>query len=259
MVNVLSPKAVTVVLVCILVLHCFRESATAYAPREPETPEALFAELQKLELALPRTTDHATHVRMKEREQEIEHEFSDRGSEGISFLLGKLSEMNRREAAAVSGPDDTEGALEFQVSEGIAGRSPLLRYALCFMLSDLYSQAETVQRASILKAIAESYQPSTHLKDDLAGVELPVYRLGKDGVEVFIILANSPSEFNRCHSASTLRELAKGAPAIDCKSDASTRTQAIDAFRKWWNVNYSAVQWPSNVPGYFDLTPPRRK
>jgi hypothetical protein len=86
-----------------------------------------------------------------------------------------------------------------------------------------------------------------------------LFRLGKDGVKGFLKLANSPSEFNRCQASEVLNELgASGAPKIDGKAGPESRTQSVNAFRDWWKVNASTVQWP-DFPSYFNApeSPPR--
>jgi hypothetical protein len=214
--------------------------------------ELLFADLQKLEYARPTTVDRETALNTLQREKEIEHEFADHGAEGIAFLLEKLSAINAKENAVIHGPDDVDEGLQFQISELAAGRSLLVRYAICYMLSDMYSLADATEQASILRAIVRSYLPSTHGKDDAETMDGSLFRLGKDGIEGLLMLANPPSVFNRCHAASILKELASGAPLIDCKSQDVDRDRSIEAFKQWWRVNSSKVQWPK-FPGYFDI------
>ncbi len=210
-----------------------------------------FAELQKLEYARATPVDHQTALDNLNREKEIERKFSGHGAEGTTFLLDRLSEINAREKAVIHGPDDVEEALRFQISELAAGR-PFVRYAICHMLSEMYSLADATERTSMLKAIVDSYLPSTHGKDNAETLDGSLFRLGRDGIEGFLMLANSPSVFNRCHAASILKELASGAPVIDCKSQDFDRRQSIEAFEQWWRINASKVQWPA-FPSYFDV------
>jgi len=240
------------VLLCAICAKCTPPSADKF--------ETLFAELEKLQYQ--RTivpTDHETAVRRLGREREIEHDFIVSGTEGIQFLLEKLADINRKEAAAISGPDDTDGALLFHASESEAGRATsLVRYAICFTLSDIYPLASPPQREEIIKAIVDSFLPSTHAKDDYETMVGPLFRMGKDGVRGFVLLADSPSKFNRCHAFAILEELTKKSVHMDCNADAPNRARMLKEFNAWWNLNSSTVQWPS-FPGYFDPAPQRPK
>jgi hypothetical protein len=124
---------------------------------DPQGMEALFAELQHLASARTTPVDHAAALEHLKRESEIEHEYINRGAEATTFLLNKLSAINKREGTFIHGPDDFEGGVQFMASEFEAGRTLLMRYAICYILSDMYSKANASQRQQIIQGIVDSY------------------------------------------------------------------------------------------------------
>jgi hypothetical protein len=172
--------------VCLLAVPSLGGSCLARSEPAPSSLALAFAELQKLEYARATPVNHETALDNLNREKVIERKFSDHGAEGITFLLEKLSEINASEKALIHGPDDVDEALQFQVSELAAGRTVLVRYAICYMLADAYPLADATERAAILRAIVNSYLPSTHGKDDAETMDGSLFRLGRDGIEGFL-------------------------------------------------------------------------
>lgn len=243
------PTAARRVLSCMFILALGSIGATCM--KEPTTLEHLFSELQELEYSRAQSLGHSSAARQKD-EKAVVREFVEYGPGAAPFLIGNLSEINKREEAFIRGPDDVDRGLEFMSMEGEAGRSLLIRYAICYILSDMYASANSKTRAQIIRAIVDTYLPSTHGREDTETLDGSLFRLGKDGVEGFLMLANSESEYNRCHASSILRELAVHGPSIDCSSEPQTRTHQIRLFRTWWSRNASAIQWP-RFPGFFDV------
>ena len=247
--------------ICLFTIRLVAESGGVKCePGDPRSMETLFAELQQLAKDRVRVppADNSTALEHHKREKEIEQEFLNRGAEATTFLLNKLSAINKREASFIQGPDDVEGGLKFLASETEAGRTLLVRYAICYILADIYPNASTSQREEIVQEIVDSFLPSTHGREDVETMDGALFRLGRDGVKGFLLLANSQSEFNRCQASEVLNKLgASGAPRIDCKAGVASRIQSIKAFRDWWKLNASTVQWPT-FPGYFDSPRPGR-
>jgi hypothetical protein len=249
------------VFACILILTlAVQSSNVSTRAAGGKDMENLFAELQQLASARSSPVDPTTAADHLKREQEIDQEYQRNGAAAMTFLLNKLSVVNEREKLFIHGPDDIEGGLQFLASEAEAGRTTLTRYAICYILSDMYHTKNGSQRKEIIQGLVNSFLPSTQGREDVETMDGALFRLGSDGVEGFLELANSPSEFNRCHASLILKGLGKsGAPQVDCTADASTRVLSIAAFRNWWKVNSSTVRWPV-FPSYFDAPPtPRSK
>jgi hypothetical protein len=241
--------------ICLFTIRLVAESGDVKPERsDPQSMETLFVELQQLAKDRVRVppADDATVLAHHKREREIEHEYLNRDAEATTFLLSKLSAINKREETFIHGPDDFEGGVQFMMSEIEAGRTLLVRYAICYILADMYSKASASQRKEIIQGIVDSFLPSTQGREDIETMDGALFRLGKDGVKGFLKLAGSQSQTNRCQVSEVLNELgASGAPKINCKTGVANRTESINAFRDWWTVNASKVQWP-DFPGYFD-------
>ena len=200
------------VFVCLFTLAVVAELGdTKCKGGDPEDMETLFSELQQLANARSATLDHATASDHLKREKEIQQEYLNRGSEGIMFLLNKLSAINEREKSFIHGPDDVDGGLQFLASEAEAGRTLLVRYAVCYILSDMYPKASAIQRKEIVHGIVGSFLPSTQGREDIETMDGALFRMGKDGLKGFLELASSQSEFNRCHASLILMGLGKAA------------------------------------------------
>ena len=195
--------------------------------------------------------DQQKVIQDHEQEVAIKNEFQRRGNQGVDFILRELEKINSAEKKAMKNSEDFEGALGANEP-----KKWLMRYAYCYMLADMYKATDPPHRMKIIGAMVDSFLPTTQGRDDAESLSGGVFRIGKDGMRVFIQLANSDSKRNRCFADEVLGSFAKS-PRVECTAPLGKQQLEISQFESWWAANSSQVRWP-DVPDFFFNLPPKK-
>jgi hypothetical protein len=187
----------------------------------------------------------------KAQMREFRDHFVEAGSPGAHFLIAKLNAMTADDKeffTKATGPVDEE-VEPYLRRWRYAGKSYELKYAVIFILADLYPRTDADTQAAILKAIVASYTPPTWGDKRM---EAALERIGRPGIAALLEVANELDAPVRCGAADALAELGKAAakqglpaaPGLDCNAYPADRLAQLQQWHAWWDKYGAQVTLP---------------
>lgn len=236
-----------------LLTFCVAGFAQVQTISSNQALDALRNDLERTqEIRLSLALEPEAYIKNNQHELEIKHAFERLGNTAIDYLGKELDHLNRAELDRMKSPDDIEGAFN-----GGKPTESLMRYAICYILADMYGSTDPRRKDLILQRIVKSFVPTTDGNDDRGTLSGSLVRIGKDGIRGFLMLAQSERQTNRCYAVRVLHDVDKNAPPMSCNAKRTIRQRQIAAYEAWWKTHGAEVKWP-DVPSYFDLPVPRQ-
>jgi hypothetical protein len=216
-----------------------------------------YQRLQKLMFPDPKPT---INLADKREEREIRDYFVQSGDVGARFLVGKLRDMNEDERKFLHGSEKFDDRVAQYMQLRIKqGQSNELKYAVGWILADMFGPSSAETRTAILKEIVASYTPSTYGNGDSQFLDFALDRIGRAGVPSLIQVASHTFPTVRCGAMDSLTSLAghakkagvPDAPKLDCDAATKQRDVELTEWKVWWEKYGDKFPFPE-VPSFFD-------
>jgi hypothetical protein len=199
--------------------------------------------------------------------REIRDYFASQKDSGAQFLIGKLHEMNDDERRFLHGSDDFMQGIKYMMQPGKA-LAFSLKVDICNILGDSYPGLSPKVQQETLRAIADSYTPSTYNPHaGLGYIEMGLDRAGPASLPYLYELSRRDSDLVRCFTMDSLnttgadmvkdsrdKDSITPAPKLDCHATKADSENAIQSWARWWDNNSSKLTFPK-LPSLFDFDP----
>ncbi|GEM_PF-5385382 len=192
--------------------------------------------------------------------------FVSTGDPGGRFLIQKLQQIIAEELDFLKGRQgDTTAIVAYAEHLRERGKTPLLKYDVCWILADAFPKLSADLQQATLKAIVSSYTPSTYFREDIGGLNHALIRTGPQAVPYLLELASHRNELARCSVSDVLNSLGqeliasgkaraenRDPPHLDCHASPEQRQSALRDWGRWWQDCGKQLTFPV-IPSFFDL------
>jgi hypothetical protein len=217
-----------------------------------------YQQLQKLQFKI---LSHGASDEDSHKLRAIRDYFVQTGDSGARFLIGKLNAMSEDERKYLKGSEQYDIRMVQYVQRLIdRGQAITIKYSIGFILADMFGRTSPDTQTAILKAMFNSYTPSTYGKEDRQNLDAAFIRIGRPAIPYLIEVANHNFPSVRCGAVLSLTDLAQeakkaglpDAPPLDCNAPPEQRQLALREWKAWWEKYGDKFPFPE-IPSFFDL------